>query len=321
MSELSVSPNLVNVVMRSDNIVVTPVVANASSSLALNIGTTALAAFTGTAANEKFVVVYKCPRDLELVVNLAAATTTLAIYRNGTLVNQTANITGFQSVGTLAANTTYVMTVTSSVLVAAAALLATISGRQTFTFNTSFTSNSPRVINGMTVTTNPVNGTPIYNFNNASITMNSVGKAELDIYYGALGSNSLSVTTTSNSSGNSLATIFPSSSFPTQNFTVNDNVALVLTGMSNFTYTGLNGTLSINIPNLGIAAFVYTANVPYVGPIDSITPFSLPSYSTYSSAVDTFVRRHKTSICEMDYNEDRESALAIKGKEEFSILQ
>jgi hypothetical protein len=320
MSELAISPTMINVVGRSDNIIISPIVANGVSSLSMSVGTNALAAFTGTAAFEKFSIVFKTPKEIEALINLGATTASVALYRNTTLIAQTAPVLGFQSIGTLAPNTTYTMTVTSSVLIAANAFIFSMSARQTFNFNTYFTSNSPRPITGMTVSTNPTNGTPIYNFNNASITMNPVGKAEVDIFYNAIANNTMSFTTSANASGNSLTSTFPPATLPTQTFTNGDNIAVVLSGIPNFTYTGINGTLTIGIPNLGVANFVYMTNTSYIGQVDPITPFN-----AYLAIPEGYQRNrvNKTSICEMDINEEKQDQLAIKEKatEEYAILQ
>jgi len=259
MSELQTPPQILPVIVRSDNIIITPSVANAVGSLNAAIGATALAAFTGAAANERFTTTLKVLAPVELMINLSAATTSVSLYFNDVLIQTTAAATGFQSLGTLATGTNYYLQVTSSAALAASTLAFQLGCRRNFSFNSYFPSNTPSYnITGMTYSVSAT-GCPIYTFNNSTLTANAAGYCPIDSYYAAKGSGVLTFTT-----GGSLFTYFPV--VPNQTFTLNDNIAVALQFPVGVTQiNNITGTLIVNIPGLGTPTYIPMVSTSYTG--------------------------------------------------------
>jgi hypothetical protein len=296
MSELQTPPQILPVITRSDNFIISPSVTNAVASLNATVGTAGLAAFTGAAANERFTLTFKALAPVELMVNLSAATTNISLYFNDVLVQTTAAATGFQSLGTIAVGTNYYLQVTSSIAIAAAALAFQMSCRRTFTFSSYFPSNTPSYnITGMTYSVSAT-GCPIYTFNNSTLIANAAGYCPIDSYYAAKGSGFLTFTT-----GGSLFTYFPV--VANQTFTLNDNIAVALQFPVGVTQiTNVTGTLIVNIPGLGTPTYVPMASTSYTG---QNAP-NMPYFSGYNTNYGGRSRANSERMAQDMESEDEE---------------
>lgn len=303
MSEQAAPATLIPVVARSDALVVSPSSANGVASINVTIGASGLAAFTGTAANERYVLFVKTPVPIELMLNLSATTSSVTVYNGATLIATSNAATGFQSLGTIAANTTYMLALTSTAAIAANALAFQLSIRQTYLFQTYFSTNSPATISGMTVSINATNGCPVYTFTNATLTANSAGYVQIDTYYKASGSNIVNFT----SAGGNIAQYFPS--IASQNFASGDNITLALYMPGNTVITGINGSITVSINNLNTPTYVPLYCSPYVGSFIPNIPYSSPLYMFQRNNLR---RKSERIEEEMQSEEEEETKLAIE---------
>lgn len=260
MSEALIPSTLINIYSRSDNLIVSNAVYNAAAALAVVNGTAILPAFTGTAALERAVILLKCPYELELTIVLAAATTTATMYNGVTLIGTSAASTAAQVLGTIPANTTVILSFTSSVAIVASAAMCTLGFKNKMYFQNYFMDSSPTIIPGMITTYNSNTGAPTYTFTNATLVANSSGYVNIDTYYNASAGGLLTFTV----NGISWIGLIPS-----QSFSVGDNITVAIK-LPTQTVMNVSGSITVNIANLGISTAVPVVSTPY--PILTVAP-------------------------------------------------
>jgi hypothetical protein len=283
---------------RSDTLIATTAPStNGVTAVNFAIGATALPAFTGSTANEKYTVAFNSRTlDIELMVNVPASAVgaTLDVYVDNNLkATIPASALGFVSAGVIKKTENVYFSLTSTAILAAASLAFTVSARQNLKFNDYFAKTilTPSPFTSQ-IQYDPSTLAPTFVYNNQIINFNSDGIFQLGYFSPALRNGSLTFVPTG-----SLAVSYPQTYFPTLAFTTGLSLAINITGTPNtsLTLTG-NSTLAISIQNLNVPTFINLLIVPHAG-------FNLgtASFSTFSYTATPEIQAKTTE----KFNEDK----------------